>query len=137
MAVLVVTAAQVLSGANAETVTKITGVAVTAGQALYLVAATDQWALCDANLSAAGATFVGIALNDAAAGQWVTAQKGGTITLGAGAAPVNGTIYVAAATAGGIAPAADLASGWYVSIIGVGDGTGKITLFPRNTGIVI
>lgn len=92
------------------------GAAITAGQPIYLDSSNEaQLADCDA--SAAAAAAVGIAVNNAAAGQRVSYQKSGTLTLNAVLTP--GVIYVASATAGGIAPSADLGSGDYVTILGV------------------
>jgi hypothetical protein len=55
-------------------------------------------------------------------------QTAGPITIGAGAAPAVGTIYCLSATAGGIAPSADLATGNRTTILGVGAATNAIVL---------
>ena len=135
MANLTITATQILAASTGvDSRTLPAAVAITAGQTVY-ENASGQWDLADANASATTAACKGIALNGAAAGQPVKAHTGGDITLGAGAAPVVGTIYVLSATAGAIAPAADLATGHYVVILGVGK-TGNILAMPA-TGPVL
>jgi hypothetical protein len=113
------------------------GATITAGQAVYLDATTNKYKLADCDLSAAAATVRGIALNGAADGQPIKVQTGGTITLGAGAAPAVGTVYVLSSTAGGIAPAADLATGKRTSIIGVGAATNTLLIKINNSGQVV
>lgn len=139
MAALTITATQVLpgtvdAGADFETGTAVG--TITAGQLLYKNA-SNQLDLCDANLSALGATIAGIALHGATAGQPIRYQITGDVTLGAGAAPAVGTIYVAGATAGAINPAADLTTGWYTSVFGVGKTGNKIAIQRYNSGQVV
>lgn len=110
MADLSITAAQVLAGSDADIYDGIAGEAVTAGQALYIATANNRLYKADANFQSK-ANVKGIALEGAAAGQPVSVQTKGTITLGAGAAPPVGTVYWLSETAGGIAPFVDLDSG--------------------------
>lgn len=135
MADLTVTASQVLPGAGARFADGTAGVAVTAGQVVYQ-STSDTMLLADADAGTpAAANGRGIALNGASIGQPVRIQTEGTITLGAGAAPVKGTIYVLSGTAGGICPAADLASGDRVTVLGVGGttaGTLVMDMFASN-----
>lgn len=135
MADLVVTASQVLPGAGARFADGTAGAAITAGQACYN-STSDTMLLADADAGTPAAANVrGIALNGAAIGQPVRIQTEGVITLGAGAAPVKGTIYVLSGTAGGICPALDLAAADRVTIIGVGGttaGTMVLDLFHSN-----
>ena len=128
MAILSMTAAQVLSGADADYFQGIAGETVTAGQAVYLDDLTHRLLLADANGSAESANVRGIALHAASPAQPLRVQTAGTLTLGAAAAPVLSTIYIAAATAGGLAPAADLASGWYTTVVGVGGANNTLKL---------
>ena len=130
MADLTVTASQVKAGAGAVEGTGVAGTTVTAGQPVYEDATDGRIKLADSNLSLAAAKARGVALHGALANQPIRYQKGGKVILGAGAAPVKGTIYVVSATAGGIAPAADLVSGWHATILGVGDGDGGLDLVP-------
>ncbi len=130
MADLAITASQVKAGAGAVEGTGVAGATVTAGQSVYEDATDGRIKLADANLSLAAAKAKGVALHGALANQPIRYQKGGKAIVGAAAAPAKGTIYVVSGTAGGIAPAADLVSGWHATILGVGDGDGGIDLVP-------
>lgn len=127
MAALTITASQVLPGGGAVAFTANAAVAITAGQVVYKK--TDGTLdLADANGAAATQAVAGIAQNGAAVGQPVRVQTGGVITLGAGAAPVVGTIYVLSGTPAGIAPAADLVTGWRNIVLGVGGATNTLRM---------
>lgn len=135
MAELTITPAQVLSGADADFFQGIAGQAVTAGQTVYLDSLSNRLRLGDANGSQDSAEVVGIALHEAAAEQPLRIQTDGTLTLGAGAAPVVSTVYIAGGTPGGIAPVGDKIIGWYTSVLGVGgpNDTLRMSLFPSRT----
>ncbi len=128
MADLSITATQVLPGEDATIVSGVLGATVTTGMTLYLDRETTRYLAADANLTQASADAVGIALNGGGVGQSVRVQTEGTVILGAGAAPVLGTIYVVSGTPGGIAPAADLATGWWRTVLGVGDAGNSLAL---------
>ena len=130
MADLVLTASQVKAGAGAVEGTGVAGTTVTAGQPIYEDATDGRIKLADSNLSLAAAKSKGVTLHGALANQPIRYQKGGKVIVGAAAAPAKGTIYVVSGTSGGIAPAADLASGMHATILGVGDGDGGIDLVP-------
>lgn len=117
MANLTVTAANVQPTTTTTYKTGIAGAAITAGQSVYLDATTGTIKLADADLSVAAAKGVGIAINNAAAGQPVTYAIGGSINMGA--TLVKGTTYVVSATAGGVAPQADLSTGATICILGI------------------
>jgi hypothetical protein len=119
MADLSQTASSVLPGADAVTERMTAGVAITAGQVVYLIdAAARTVGLADNNdASAVVRRVFGIALNGAAIGQPVVVQRSGEINVGATLTP--GIIYVLSATAGRIAPAADLASGNFTTVLGI------------------
>ena len=136
MADLSITATEVLAGAGADTENGIAGEALTAGQVVYKLSTDKKFYKADCD-SAGKTSVYGIALNGAAAGQPVSVQKSGSITIGATAAPTVGEIYVLSGTAGGIAPEADLASGDTVSILGVGESASSIQLRINNTGVVV
>lgn len=125
MADLAITAAQVLVTSDTVTASGTAGATITAGQPVYLDAADSKYKLADANASSTTAAAVGIALHASLDGQPIKIATGGDLTLGAGAAPAVGTTYVLSATAGGIAPNVDAASGWFKTILGVGK-TGNI-----------
>jgi hypothetical protein len=78
---LVVTAAKVAlcHPEKAEVYTGIAGVAITAGQALYFVAATGLLGLADEDLGAESSQVVGIALNGAGVGGAVDYVRRGCV----------------------------------------------------------
>jgi hypothetical protein len=137
MADLTVTATSVVKGTGAITETLIAGAAITAGQSLYKDASDANKAkLTDADSATAAArVFHGIALNGAASGQPVVVQTGGIITIGATVAV--GVAYYLSDTAGSICPFADLESGDYPTIIGIGVSTTQIKIGPLAAGVVI
>lgn len=134
MADITITAANVLR-TSADTTTGIAGETITAGQAVYLKSSdTRYWkAQCDG--TAAEAAAVGIALHAALAGQPLTIATGGTMNIGATTAKV---FYYLSATAGGIAPIADLTSGQYIVSLGYATATdGSFVVKPTNTGATV
>lgn len=128
MADVTITAANVVASSAAQTSSGTAGAAITAGQALYEDASDGTLKLAQADgATAAERTSVGIALNDAATGQPVTYAfadpdftPGGTVSASAA--------YVLSATAGGIAPEADLTTGDYASVLMIGKATNKAVL---------
>lgn len=119
-----ITAANVIPGANAQYRYGIAGAAITAGQLVYLDVTTGTWKLTDTNV-VASADVDGIAIVSTASGAPITViTQDDDLTLGGTAA--KGTIYIASATAGGIAPSADLTTGWYAVVVGLGKSTTKI-----------
>lgn len=135
MADLVITATDVVKGSGANIERGIAGGTITAGQPVYKDSAdSDKIKAADANASSATATVVGIALHGATANQPIAYQTGGNITLGA--VLTLAKVYVLSATAGGIAPVADLASGWRTSILGVAVSTSSLMLTINNSDAV-
>lgn len=124
MADLTITAASVLAGANAHKRTGIAGATITAGQPVYEDSAdSSKFKLADNNASASTAKCVGIALHGAASGQPLTiVEEDDDFTAGATLAV---GIYALSATAGGICPVADLASGNYPVVLFVAKSTSK------------
>lgn len=110
------------------------GATVTAGQSVYKDTA-GLYQLTDANLSVAAGVAKGIALNGASSGQPLAVATGGT--LAPGFTVTVGTIYVVSATGGGIAPAADLVTGWRTGIVGVGLTTTTIGLVLYSSGVAV
>jgi len=113
-----ITASAVIPSSSAIVAHYTAGATITAGQLVYYDTATSTVKLADANASAAASTVRGIAVNGASSGQSINVCTydpeltiGGTLTVG--------DVLFCSATAGGIAPAADVASGWYVTVIGV------------------
>lgn len=126
MADLTITAANVAAGSTAAKATGTAGVTITAGQVVYLDSATNTIKLADADASSATATCIGIALHASLAGQPISYQTDGTITIGA--TLTAGKVYVVSATAGGIAPSADLTTNWRTTILGVATSTTVLTM---------
>jgi len=125
MADYTLTSANVIHSANAEYKTYTAGATIAAGQPVYLDSTAldaqnkPKAKLADANASATTSTVHGIAANTASSGQplrVVTFDADFTHGLTTVAA---GDVIVLSATAGGLAPAADIASGWYPVVIGV------------------
>lgn len=136
MADLSITAANVLAGINARKRTGIAGATITAGQTVYEdTADNSKLKLADNNASAATAKCAGIALHGAANGQPLTIVEedddftvGGTLSIG---------VYALSATAGGICPVADLASGNYPVVLFIAKSTTKAVLKPVRGGTAI
>ncbi len=128
-----VTAANVIASLKASKATGIAGTTIAAGQTLY-IAADGTLGLYGANGSAPANVFAGVALDGGAAGQPITYVK-----LDAAFQPgfaINaGDIVIGSANAGAMAPVTDLASGMYLTILGVGIGGNKMLLSPIAAGV--
>lgn len=135
MADLSITASQVQPGSTGALETLTAGSAITAGQPYYK-SGTSGYA-ADADDTSTTATVAGIAVCSASIGQKFVGQKSGTVTIGAGASITAGTVFVLSDTAGGIKPVADLASGDYVSYLGVGNASNGIVLAIHNSGVAV
>lgn len=136
MADLTITASQVLKGTTAELLYGVGAATWTQGQVMYQNSA-GKYDLADADNTQATSGAKMIALNSGSADQEVVGVRRGLITIGAGAAPTKGTIYVVSGTAGGIAPSADLAAGDWVVILGVANGSNQIDVDIVNPGIQV
>jgi hypothetical protein len=134
MADLSITVASVAKGSGASTAQGVAGATITAGQVVYLDSATSTYKLADANGAAALRSPVGIALHAALSGQPLQILTGGLITIGA--TLVAGTVYVLSGTAGAIAPAADVVTGWYLTIVGVPVSTTVLKVAFLESGLV-
>jgi hypothetical protein len=121
---IVITAANVApvsTGANPSRLKQVIwGGNVTRGQPVYLDTADSKYKVADNNVAAlnAGSAGLAIAMSDGGNNQPGVVLEGGDWT--AGGTVVVGENYFLSATAGGIAPAADLASTHFVSHLGVG-----------------
>ena len=85
--------------------------------------------------SATTAALAGIALNGGANGQPVKVAVGGS--LNPGFTVGVGSIYVQSATPGGIAPVADLTTGMYSTIVGMGLTASSLKLLCQNSGVAV
>ena len=134
MADLTIVAASVVSGVGATFRDGIAGGTITQGMPVYEDASdAKKWKAADANVSAAAAAVIGIALNSALAGQPLRIQTGGIIAIGSTVAIA--TIYILSANAGMIAPSSDSASTWFTTILGVALTTTTIQLAIKASGV--
>lgn len=137
MADLTITAANVVAGSNAKKTSGIAGAAITAGQVVYLDSAnTGKWQLADTDSATAAVRQPhGIALHAASLNQPIEVQTAGDITIGATVAA--GVVYYLSGTPGGICPVADVASGDYPSVIGMGISTTQIKIAIIAPNVVL
>lgn len=131
MADLTITAASVVPGTNARFKRGTAGESITQGQPVYLKASDSRYWLAQNDGTSAEADAKGIATNAAAAGQEVKIQVGGLITIGATVAV--GKTYDVSAAYGAICPDADVGSGKYKKVLGVGYSTTQIEMLIGNT----
>jgi hypothetical protein len=136
MADLTVTAASVLFTSGTKN-TGVAGATITAGQSLYLDSADSKLKLAQADGTAAEVAAVGIALHAAGANQPLTYAGSGSV-INIGATTVKTTTYVVSATAGGVAPQADLTSGHRICRLGYATATdGTFVVDIKNHGAVV
>jgi hypothetical protein len=134
MADIAITAANVIGDGASPRETMTAGAAISAGQAVYLDTSVNKYKLSDSNLTGAK-TCRGIALNSAAAGQPLTIQRSGPVTIGG--TLVKGTTYCQSTTAGGICPQADITTGGDVVVLGIATSTTVLQLNIQNTGVTL
>jgi hypothetical protein len=132
MADLTITAASVLWTSGTKT-SGVAGASVTAGQGIYLDSVTSTLKLAQCDGTAAEADAVGIALHAAGTGQpLVYAGSGSVINIGATTAKT--TTYLVSATAGGVAPQADITGGQRIVRLGYATATdGTFVVDIKNT----
>ncbi len=135
MADLSITAANVVAASDAVILSGTLGETATAGQAVYLDSATKKLRLADADLSVTTAAAVGILLNGGSDDQPADYAIAGGIDLGATLGVT--TIYVLSGTAGGIAPAADLATSDWATILGVGTAADNLKIGLIVSGVQV
>ena len=134
MADLSITAASVIASSAARRISKAAASTITAGQVVYLNS-SGTVAPADANASAATAAVLGLAENGGGAGQRISViTQDPALVIGATVAV--GDILVLSATAGGIAPAADLTTGHYATVLGVAVSTTAINFDPLAAGAI-
>lgn len=116
MADVTIAAGAVICRAGDPTLTKICQVAISGGQAVYEdLTNGGKFNLCDGD-AAASARMVGIAVGDAAAGEYCTVARPGSVITVAGASFTKGVVYYVSLNAGGLAPFADLGAGDYMTL---------------------
>lgn len=136
MADLSITAGSVLPNSNTHIERGTAGDTITAGQVVYRSAADGRYELADAD-SATAAVRVprGIALNSASDGQPLAIARSGDVTVNA--VLTAGTAYYLSATAGGIAPLADLTAGDDVVLLGLAKSSSIIALDIQTSGVTL
>jgi hypothetical protein len=134
---LVIVAANVQAGANAQRAAGTAGVAIAAGQCVYKDPATSKYLLCDNNATDTHARKPdGIALNNAAINQPVDLVTSGDVTLG----PVltaGADYFLSAAATGAICPRADVIAGMQVCLIGLAKSTTVLAIDIQSPGVVL
>ncbi|RDL51805.1 hypothetical protein BLJAPNOD_02946 [Ensifer sp. M14] len=134
MADLVLTASAIIAGSNATRDIGTAGETIVAGKAIYLDAATSKWMLSDNNGTGTRQVH-GIALNGASLNQPVSMIKSGDLTVGS--VLTAGTDYWLSATAGGVCPRADLATGMDTIQIGVAKSATVLTVAIQDPGVTL
>lgn len=137
MADIVITAANVLFTSGSKD-SGTAGATITAGQVLYKDAsASNALKLAQADGTAAEVDAVGIALHGALSGQPVAYAKDESI-INIGGTTSKATTYCVSATAGGVAPQADLVSTNRITTIGYAtDAVGTMVVKIRNRGVAV
>jgi hypothetical protein len=134
MSDIAITAANVIASANAATSRGVAGATITAGMPVYLDSTVGKYKPADANGSGDATLVRGIALHGASDGQpLIFATEDPDFTLGGTVAA--GTVVVVSATPGGIAPVADVVTGWFTTVLGVGKGSNKIAMKIAAAGV--
>ncbi len=136
MADISITGSNVVKTATTKLIETLPAAAtIAAGDALYKLAnGTYGLAQCDVALANIQANFVGLALNPAAAGQPVTPGTG-LITIAASGL-VAGQQLNLSATAGKIAPVADLANTNNVVTAGIVMSATTVFIAPKVWGVL-
>lgn len=135
---ITVTAVTVTAGTPIER--GIAGATITAGMPLYKDANANGVLKGAIITSAATAAIAGYALNGGAINQQINyvpagAGVGTIVTMNTGL--TKGVVYVVSANAGGLAPLADLASGHYMTVVGIATSTSTLQLIMQATGTAL
>lgn len=136
MAALAITATAVIPGAGAVLETKPALEAIAAGKAVYWDTTQLKLGLYKADgATAMIRSLYGLCVAGAgAAGQQCVVQRGGQVTMNA--VLTKGRVFVGgAALAGDVAPAADIATGWYTAILGVALSTTVLLIGLQNSDV--
>lgn len=135
MAELTITAANVIPVTGYTYIDGVAGETVTRGMVVYLKAADSRYWKSQHDGTAAESTAVGVALNDAGAGQPIRIMTSGS--LGLGAILTVGVVYCVGATAGSICVDADVGSADYKTIVGVASTTSNLVLKIYPSGVAL
>lgn len=138
MADLTITAANVKTAATSNgsfTVVQV-GEAVTRGQVGYRKASDGKYYLAKASGTLEESQAAGIFQTPAALNGYAILQKGGDIDPGATLTVAQ--TYVVSATAGNIAPLADISTtNHYLTILGIASAAGNLPLDINATGVQV
>lgn len=135
MADLTQTPANVAIGSSVSRVRPVqVAEAVTQGEPGYFDATTGKYRKTDADAAEDAARAAGIFLTPAAIDGFALLAESGSV-LNLGATLVVGETYVVSANPGKIAPVSDVATGWYVTILGVASSTSLLSLRINATGV--
>lgn len=133
---IVITATSVVAGSNATTEHRTAGETITAGQVVYIAAATGLVMKADSNSASAEARQpIGIALNGGAIYQPIVVQTSGSLTIGA--TMTAGIAYYLSDTPGGICPVADVGSGEYPCVVGIATSTTVLKIGFQYSGVAL
>lgn len=136
MAALNQTAGNVVVFGSPAIAHRTAGATITAGMPVYMDT-TDSNKMKAAKANAAATSICyGIALNGASNGQPLAVLRAQDSVINLGATVAAGIVYcVSDAAAGAIVPSADLNTGDYTSILGVGINTTHIRLGINNSNV--
>ena len=135
MADITVTAANVLKGSDAQTFEGVAGATITAGDVCYKDTGDANKYKLAINSAAASSNNIGLALCGAGDGQPLILQRSGD--LNPGGTVVVGEVYCVSPVAGGIAPDADVASGDFRTVLGVGTTASNIAVNIQVGGVAV
>lgn len=135
MAAITITAASVGIGSGARIEVVEVGEAIAHGDVIYYDTTNLDNRKADADIEAT-AKAVGIAVTSATGdGAFVAVVRSGSIVLGS--VLTQGTEYYLGTTAGTIVPKSDLASGDYVTRLGIAISATTLQVDIRATGVTI
>lgn len=137
MAAITITAVSIGVGADAAFERFEVGEAVDHGELIYFDTANGDYRLADADAEAS-AKAAGIAVTAGAGdGSYVLAITRGKLLIQSGPGMVKGTEYYCGTTPGQIVPKSDLASGDYVTRVGIANSTTELQVDIRVTGVTL
>jgi hypothetical protein len=137
MADLTITASAVAPSTNAVVARGTAGVAINAGQLVYMDASDSNKLKLAAHTSAITAAVVGIAVNNAAANQPVNYVTAGDVTLNA--VLTAATVYVLGSAAGSVSPSDDLHSSTnarFGTVLGISTSTTNLRVTITQSGVL-
>lgn len=137
MSDLSITAANVIPQANATIdFSRRAGATITAGDMVYLEAASKKWKIADADSATQEVQETGgMALNGAADGQPLAVCTMGDVAMGA--VLTAGARYYLSSNPGKIQPEADLSEGEEINLIGLAKTTSVLSVRITRPGVTV